>query len=172
MSAWAPVSRWLRRTGSTSLGWLLVIIGVPLLPLPGPGTIVIVSGMALLARRYTWAQRLLGPLERKAVEAARFGVETWPRITVSALGGVWLVGLGVFWWVAPDIPEFELLGIGFGPELPAGGWVTGLGLMSSAVVAWGLLLYSIQKYRGVPVPVSEPQLETGVRTVDGVGPAR
>ena len=47
----------------------------------------------------------------------------------------------------PAIPEFDVLGVGFGPQLPAAGWATGLGLMASAVAAWTLLAYSIRRWR-------------------------
>ncbi len=146
----AGTRRWFSRTGSQALGWLLVVVGIPLMPLPGPGTIVLVAGVAILSRHYTWAARVLDPLETKAVEAARYGVATWPRIVVSALGGVWLVALAVIWTVDPRIPRFEVLGIGFGPHLPAGGWGTGLGLASSAVAAWALLAYSVRRWRPSP----------------------
>ena len=94
---------WFRRTGSEILGWIIVVVGVILMPLPGPGMVIVVSGLAILSRHYVWAQRLLGPLERKATEAAKFGVETWPRILVSFLGGAWLalgwaVGLLALQW--------------------------------------------------------------------------
>jgi hypothetical protein len=147
MSAGATLKRWFERTGSEILGWTLIVLGAILWPLPGPGTIIVVSGVALLARHYAWARRLLDPLERKAVEAAKFGVETWPRIIVSVLGGVWLFGLGVVWFMSPAIPEFDVLGVGFGPRLPAAGWGTALGLWTSAVVAWGLLIYSVRRWR-------------------------
>lgn len=168
----ARLGAWFNRTGSEALGWLLVLIGIPLMPLPGPGTIVLVSGVALLARHYTWARRLLGPLQRKAVEAARYGVATWPRIGLSFLGGVWLFAVGVFWWMAPTIPTFELLGFGFGPELPAAGWVTGLGVIISACAAWGLLAYSVRRWRepavvAVVVPVAEPATEPVAGPVAG-----
>ena len=142
--------RWFSRTGSLTLGWVLVLVGIPLMPLPGPGTIVLVAGVTLLSRHYTWAARVLDPLETKAVEAARYGVATWPRIVVSFLGGVWLMALGVVWTLDPRIPRFELLGLGFGPHLPAAGWGAGLGLVASAVAAWALLLYSVRRWRGSP----------------------
>jgi hypothetical protein len=138
---------WFRRTGSEILGWALVVIGIPMMPLPGPGTIVLVAGIALLAPHYTWAQRILDPLRKQAIEAAKYGVATLPRITISALGGLWLFLAGVVWWVSPTIPEFDVLGVGFGPRLPASGWATSLGLMASAVAAWTLLAYSIRRWR-------------------------
>jgi uncharacterized protein (TIGR02611 family) len=155
MSVGAALRGWFRRTGSEILGWVVVVVGVILMPLPGPGMVIVVSGLAILSRHYVWAQRVLGPLERKATEAAKFGVETWPRITVSFLGGLWLAVLGVIWWIGPDIPEFEVLGIGFGPELPAQGWATALGLWASAVAAWVLLAYSVVRWRE-PRPADVP----------------
>jgi len=147
MSAGARIKGWFRRTGSEILGWIIVLTGLVLMPLPGPGMIIAVSGLAILSRHYVWARNLLGPLEHKATEAAKFGVATWPRIFVSFLGGVWLAALGVIWWIGPDIPEFTVLGVGFGPELPARGWATAVGLWASAVAAWGLLAYSVVRWR-------------------------
>lgn len=137
----------LKRVVTEVAGWALVVVGIILWPLPGPGLLIILAGITVLSRQHAWARRALSPVREKAVEAARFGVATWPRIAVSAFGGVWLFALGVLWWMSPTIPEFSVLGIGFGPRLPAAGWGTGLGLMVSAVVAWGLLVYSIQRWR-------------------------
>jgi len=55
--------------------------------------------------------------------------------------------VGVLWWVDLTIPEFEVFGLDFGPSLPAGGPVTGFGLLLSAAIAWGLIGYSVWKYR-------------------------
>jgi len=147
MSVVTAVRSWFRRTGVEIAGWTLVAIGIPLMPLPGPGTIVLVAGVALLSRRYVWAQKLLGPLERRAVEAAKFGVATIPRIAMSALGCVWLFAVGVVWWKGPNIPEFTLIGLDFGPELPGAGLVTALGLWASAIAALVLLVYSVKRWR-------------------------
>ncbi len=142
------------RLGVEILGWALIPIGIVLMPLPGPGMLIVVAGVGLLSRRHAWAQRLLDPLRRKAVDAAKYGVATWPRIVVSFLGGVWLVALGVVWWISPNIPRFSILGFGFGPELPAHGWGTAIGLWASAIAAWFLLAYSVVRYRE---PGHEPQ---------------
>ncbi len=141
------LGRWFRRTGSEILGWTLVVVGIPLIPLPGPGTLVLVAGVALLAPHYSWAQRALDPLQRQAVRAARYGVATWPRISISVLGGAWLFALGIVWWSSPTIPEFDVWVLHFGPHLPGAGWPTGLGLIASAVAAWSLLAYSVRRWR-------------------------
>ena len=134
-------------TGSFVLGWTLVAVGIPLMPLPGPGTIVLVAGVALLARHYVWAQKLLDPLRTRAIGAAKIGVETWFRVAMSALGGLWLFVLGVLWWISPTIPEFDFVGYGFGPQLPVAGWGAGLGLIVSALAGWSLLAYSVKRWR-------------------------
>lgn len=147
MTIGARLGGWFRRTGSEILGWTLVIIGIPMIPFPGPGTLVLVAGIALLSSHYAWAQRILVPLRLRAVQAAQYGVATLPRITLSALGGVWLFALGIVWWMSPTIPELDVWFLHFGPQLPAAGWATGLGLMASAVAAWGLLAYSVRRWR-------------------------
>lgn len=146
MGLGSMVTSWFRRAGLEVLGWILIPVGIVLMPLPGPGMLIVVSGVALLSRRYVWAQKLLAPLERQAIEAAKYGVATWPRIAVSILGGVWLFAIGLVWWQDPPIPEFSLLGVGFGPHLPAAGWATAIGLWASAIAAWVLLAYSFARW--------------------------
>jgi uncharacterized protein (TIGR02611 family) len=49
----------LRRVAVAAAGALLLGIGLLLLVLPGPGTLVIVAGMALLSTEFVWARRAL-----------------------------------------------------------------------------------------------------------------
>ncbi|MBC7630256.1 PGPGW domain-containing protein [Aeromicrobium sp.] len=153
MGAGTAIATRFQRTGRQALGWVLVVVGVILIPAPGPGTLVLVAGVSLLARDHVWAQKILDPLERRAIDAARFGVATVPRIVVSFLGGLWLFALGVIWSMSPEIPEFSVLGVGFGPDLPAHGWGVALGLWSSAIAAWGLLAYSVKRWPRHAAPV-------------------
>ncbi|WP_286931178.1 MULTISPECIES: PGPGW domain-containing protein [Aeromicrobium] len=147
MTFGARVRGWFQRTGSEALGWTLVVLGIVMLVMPGPGLLGMFAGIALLARHYTWADRLVEPLEEKAIEAAKYGVATIPRIIVSVLGILWVAGVGLVWFLSPTIPEFEILGVGFGPELPAAGLVGAIGIWISDLIAIVLLVYSIRRWR-------------------------
>lgn len=41
------------------VGTAVIVLGVVLLPLPGPGWLVIFAGLAILASEFEWAERLL-----------------------------------------------------------------------------------------------------------------
>jgi uncharacterized protein (TIGR02611 family) len=42
------------------LGALVVALGIVLIPFPGPGWLIVLAGLAILAVEFVWAQRLLG----------------------------------------------------------------------------------------------------------------
>ncbi|MCB2223010.1 MAG: PGPGW domain-containing protein [Actinobacteria bacterium] len=48
-----------RRWGAGVLGLSIVAIGLVLMPLPGPGTVIVLLGLAYLRRDYAWADRML-----------------------------------------------------------------------------------------------------------------
>jgi putative transmembrane protein PGPGW len=133
----------LRKTWVTVIGWVLTVGGIGLLALPGPGLLTLVAGLAILSQEYEWAERRLHPVKQKAFEAAAAGVETWPRILLSTLGALALIAVGIVWWIDPEIPEFWF----FGPSLPVAGWGSGLSIVLSGLIALGLLLYSIRRFR-------------------------
>lgn len=58
-----------RRMAISLLGFGLVLVGIVLLVLPGPGLLLIVAGLAVLATEYVWAQRTLNYARRKAAQA-------------------------------------------------------------------------------------------------------
>lgn len=147
MSVRERVRAWFARTGSLALGWTLVVLGIFMLVLPGPGLLGMFAGVALLARHYTWAEAVLEPLEKKAVEAASYSVATIPRILVTVLGILWVAAVGVVWLIGPTIPEFSIFNVKFGPELPGAGWVGAVGWWFSDLIAVGILIYSIRRWR-------------------------
>jgi hypothetical protein len=132
-----------KKLAITILGWTLVAGGVAALLLPGPGLLLLLAGLVVLATEYHWARRSVEPVRDKAFQAAEFSVSAWWRIAITAFGGLWLVGMGIVWGLKPEIPQFWI----FGPQLPAAGWGTGVGLIISGVIVWGLLVYSVRRFR-------------------------
>ena len=59
-----------KRVGVTIAGFALIVVGVALLVLPGPGVLTIIAGLALLATEYDWAKRALKAMKRRARDAA------------------------------------------------------------------------------------------------------
>lgn len=139
------MTRWFRRTAGEILGWILVVGGLALLVLPGPGLLALVAGIALLAPHYTWAHRILDPLHDHAVAAAKDGVSTRGRVLAGVAGVVWLLGLGLVWILSPPIPEFSWWGWSIGPQLP-GGRAAGIGLIASGIAGGALLAYSVIRW--------------------------
>jgi uncharacterized protein (TIGR02611 family) len=91
------------------LGGLVVVIGLVLVPFPGPGWAIVVVGLILLASEFGWARRLLAHVRAKLVDWTHWlGRQPWVvRIGLvassCALAGVvsyWaLIWLGVPHWV-------------------------------------------------------------------------
>ncbi len=59
-----------RRIAVSVGGALLVLAGIVFLVLPGPGLLLIIAGLAILATEYVWAQRALN-FARDTVEQAK-----------------------------------------------------------------------------------------------------
>jgi uncharacterized protein (TIGR02611 family) len=53
------------------VGFTLLIVGVLLLVLPGPGWVTIFFGLALLAAEFAWARRLLDRLKSTVSDVKR-----------------------------------------------------------------------------------------------------
>ncbi|MBW3644840.1 MAG: PGPGW domain-containing protein [Actinobacteria bacterium] len=55
-----------RRVAVAVLGGALIIVGVALLALPGPGMVVVAAGFAVLATEFPWAKSWLAAARRRA----------------------------------------------------------------------------------------------------------
>ena len=67
------VARFIQRSGKriavTVAGFAVLLAGIALLVLPGPGWLLIFIGLTILATQYVWADRLLTAAKRKAEQA-------------------------------------------------------------------------------------------------------
>lgn len=138
-----PDSSW-KGWAVQAAGWILVALGLAALVLPGPGLLGIVAGLTLLATQYLWAKRLLQPVKTRALKVAIKGVQTWPRITFTVLGGLSLMAVGIVWGLDPAAPHWWPLAERW---WLVGGWATGVTLIASGVIALALVVYSFRRFR-------------------------
>ncbi|MGI5237384.1 TIGR02611 family protein [Dactylosporangium sp. CA-139066] len=73
------------------LGTLIIAIGVVLLPLPGPGWLIILAGLALLAMEFRWAKRLLRFTRAQLLRWTRLVKEGSWLVRIVSVGGLLLV---------------------------------------------------------------------------------
>jgi uncharacterized protein (TIGR02611 family) len=77
MAEIGSVARFIGRSGRrvivTSIGFVLVAVGIVLLVIPGPGILLIAAGLAVLATEYAWARRLLDQAKTRAQRFRRRG---------------------------------------------------------------------------------------------------
>ena len=138
--------------GLKILGWLLLVVGIAALPLPGPGAMIILLAMFVLATQYEWAERRLDRVKDWAMKGAADSVRTWPRVLLSLVGVAWLIGFGIVWGIHPDAPQWWPVDDAY---WLIGGWGAGATLIFSGVVAFGLLVYSFVKLRDGVDPVTD-----------------
>jgi hypothetical protein len=132
------------RVGQEVLGWLLLIAGVAALVLPGPGLLLLALGLWVLAKNYRWADRMLDPVKRAAYRGAAESVKSWPRIIMSTLLALAIIGVGVVWGIRPATPSWWPLAEKW---WLFGGWGTGVFLIASGLLAIGLLGWSMKNFR-------------------------
>ncbi|WP_418956027.1 TIGR02611 family protein [Streptomyces tritici] len=90
------------QVGVFIVGLAVVAGGVIMLPLPGPGWLVIFGGMAIWATEFVWAQLVLRWTKRKVTEAAQRALDPKVRrrnIILTTVGLVIIaVLLGIYLW--------------------------------------------------------------------------
>lgn len=65
------IGRSSKRIAVTAVGATVLVAGIAMLALPGPGILVVLLGLAILASEYVWARRALDLAKRKAGEAKK-----------------------------------------------------------------------------------------------------
>lgn len=90
------------QVGVFVVGLAVVVVGVIMLPLPGPGWLVIFGGMAIWATEFVWAQLVLRWTKRKVTEATQRALDPKVRrrnIILTAVGlAIIAVLVGVYVW--------------------------------------------------------------------------
>ncbi|MBG6141620.1 TIGR02611 family protein [Longispora fulva] len=93
----------------TVVGVVVIIVGAVLIPLPGPGWLIVLAGLAILAIEFHWARRLLAFARRQLDRWTAWVKRQHPgiRFLIGAVGLVFVwavvwasvkVSLGVDLW--------------------------------------------------------------------------
>jgi hypothetical protein len=123
----------MKRATMAVLGFAVLLIGIALLVLPGPGLLLVLAGLLILANEFPTLERYVDPVQDRAMKAAEDSVSSPLRITGSVLAGLGLITAGILW------------GLRVFPWLPWPGWSTGSSLILSGIVLLALLAWSYRR---------------------------
>jgi uncharacterized protein (TIGR02611 family) len=80
-------------------GFLLLIVGIAAIPLPGPGWAIVAAALVILAQDFVWAERTLRFVRRRVPGVPEEG--SLPRSTLYMMGGASTLAIGAsVWWYA------------------------------------------------------------------------
>lgn len=127
-----------KRATLAVLGGIVLLLGVALLVLPGPGLLLVLAGIWILASQFPALERYVDPVRDRAMKAAQDSVSLPLRIAGSLLCGLALVGAGILW------------GLKVFPWLPFPSWSTGSSLILSGILLVTLLGWSYRKADAQP----------------------
>lgn len=129
----APQHSLLKRIAYGLAGGVVLVIGIALLILPGPGLLLVLAGLLILSQAFPSVERFVDPIADRARVAAEDSVSSPLRVAGSVLAGLGLIGAGVVW------------GLRVFPWLPLAGWSTGSSLILSGIILLALLAYSYRQ---------------------------
>ncbi len=92
------------------LGWVLLVAGVALLILPGPGIVLVAAGLTVLSQEYPWARSRLKPIRARAIIVARTSVRSWLTVTISVIIPLGAMVIGAIWIWHPPVPAWWSFG--------------------------------------------------------------
>lgn len=127
----------LKRFAVTILGGALLAVGLAMMVLPGPGILLIVAGLAVLATEYVWARTLLKKARKQAEAVQEAAVSSPLRTTGSLVFALGLVVVGVLMLLVNDVawPVLEsLLDKVWSPVTGGILVITGLILMTTTIL--------------------------------------
>ena len=84
------------RLARMTLGWLLLITGVAMLALPGPGWITIAAALAILSKDFLWAERTLARIAHRIPKGEDGEIHTGVIVFSGLMLVLALAGSG--WW--------------------------------------------------------------------------
>jgi len=77
------------RLSVAALGFTVLAVGVVLLVTPGPGLLVMIAGLAILAHEFAWAETALEKAKARAAQARRAAMRRAPGRAEPPRTGTW-----------------------------------------------------------------------------------
>jgi len=96
------------RVGVGIVGGLIVALGLAAIPLPGPGWLIVIAGLFVLATEFTWAERLL-EFTKKHVKRWTDWVTAqpvWVRLLIAAATAAFVYGVLVVALHVMGVPDW------------------------------------------------------------------
>ena len=125
-----------KKSAVTILGVGLLAVGLAMMVLPGPGILVIVAGLAVLATEYVWARSLLDRAKNQAEKVQEAAVASRWRTAGTVVFALGMLGLGVAMLLARDV------------DVPFWGGATGGVLIVTALILLTTTYLTIRAGRG------------------------
>lgn len=123
----------MKRATLTVVGAVVLLVGVAMLVLPGPGLLMVLAGLLILANEFPKLERFIDPVQERAMKAAEDSVSSPLRIAGSVLAGLGLIAAGIVWGTVDWVPLH--------------GWSTGSSLIVSGLVLFALLIWSYRRVK-------------------------
>ncbi len=123
----------MKRLAVGVVGCVLLLVGVALLVLPGPGFVLIAGALALLATQFEWAKRPLDYAKDKASVGIEEVATSKFRASLAVVCALGMVAIGVV----------ELAGV----RLPHVNALTAVMLILSGLFLVGTLVYAVVRAR-------------------------
>lgn len=99
----------MRRAVVAVLGVALLLIGIALLVLPGPGFLLIAAALALLATQFHWAKVPLAYAKAKAQDGIEEIARSRVRAVLALLCALALIAVGIIELTGVDIPYVNVV---------------------------------------------------------------
>jgi hypothetical protein len=133
----------LKKIGVSVVGGALVVGGIALLVLPGPGILLVAGGVAVLATEYVWARNLLDRTKDAAEKAQKEAVEGPLRTGATVAFALGTCTVGVLMFLIDNVPWPAL------DSLLDSVWspVTGGVLIATSLVLLGTTAYALHQKR-------------------------
>jgi len=107
LAANAPVNH-AYRIGVGLVGFVILVGGAAAIPLPGPGWLIVIGGLFVLATEFTWAERLL-EFTKKHVKSWTdwvTGQPLWVRVLIALATAAFVYGILVLTLHLTGVPEW------------------------------------------------------------------